>query len=380
MHKLIFALLFVFTLSAYAKDSVIEIGLASNFSEISSSSSNPYGNYFREGIKLAIEHKKDELARKNIKIKLKEFDYGTSQLKVVSVAKEACKSQVSLVLGYVYSSHALLAAPIHQKCKLPLFSPSATANRLSNFDSYIHLGAFSNQLQGEVLADIAIKELKAKKALAIYAADCAYCTDLTKTFKTAFEKEKSTTISEIPTLSTDQNFKEIAKKAKKIKADIILVPNHELFSARIISALVEEGIKVPFLGGDGWGNHGEQFLKVLQNKKIEGFSLSHWFSEIPTKENKTFVSQYKASFKKSPNDTAVLSYDSMSIIIEAILSLDDFSRAGIDNALNKVRSFSGVTGNFDYTTKGAPRKSIVLLKAGKSQYKFLKIINPKASK
>lgn len=366
---------FLFSFGAQAKERVVKIGLASNFSEVSSSSSNPYGDYFRSGAKLALENNKQALSDKNIKIVFKEFDYGTSQLKVVKAASEACKSNVSLVMGYVYSSHALLATPIHQKCKLPLFSPSATASRLSKFKSYVHLGSFSNDYQGEVLARLAKNKLKAKTALIISAEDCAYCTDLSKSFEKSFKSSKGRSTQKISMLSSDKNFSEIAKKAKKIKADVILVPNHELFSARIISALVQEGINVPFLGGDGWGNHGEQFLKVLKGQKISGFSLSHWFANIPTEKSQSFMSQYKKRFGKVPNDTVVLSYDSMNIIIKALLKNKSFKRSDIETALNQVKSHQGVTGNIQYNGKGAPKKDIVLLKAGQNKYKFVKVLS-----
>lgn len=50
MHKFgLIIFLGVLSSFAHTKQKTIEIGLASNFSEISSSSSNPYGNYFEKG-------------------------------------------------------------------------------------------------------------------------------------------------------------------------------------------------------------------------------------------------------------------------------------------------------------------------------------------
>jgi branched-chain amino acid transport system substrate-binding protein len=230
LNRLLILWILTFAFGVHAAPRVVEIGIASNFSEISSSSSNPYGNYFRQGIQLALEHNKSVLKKKNIEVKLTEFDYGTSQMKVVEVAEKACQSNVSLVLGYVYSSDALLAAPIHQKCKLPLFSPSATANRLGEFGSYVHLGAFNNKFQGKVLAaQIAKEKLKAKKALVIFAEDCAYCTDLASAFEIDF-KIKNGVVDKISILSTETDFTALAEKVRTYQADVVLVPNHELLS------------------------------------------------------------------------------------------------------------------------------------------------------
>lgn len=42
----------------------IKLGLASNFSEVSSNSFNPYGDYFRNGIQLALKDSQEELKEK----------------------------------------------------------------------------------------------------------------------------------------------------------------------------------------------------------------------------------------------------------------------------------------------------------------------------
>lgn len=374
LKKLLISQVLIFSNLALAVPTIVEIGIASNFSEISSSSSNPYGNYFRQGIQLALEDNQSSLKKKNILVKLQEFDYGTSQMKVVEVAEKACKSNVALVLGYVYSSDALLAAPIHQKCKLPLFSPSATANRLADFTSYVHLGAFNNKFQGKVLAQIARGKLKAKKALIIYAEDCAYCTDLASAFETEFKSSNDNIVKRVSILSDDTQFAGVADKVKIFNPDVILVPNHELISSRIVVALVDKGIKQPFLGGDGWGNNGDQFAKVLNGRKIDGYSVSHWFPEKPSLQSKAFIAKYQKQFGKMPNDTAVLSYDSMNIVIRTLLNSKELNRSSIENALNNLKSYEGVTGKFDYSQGLAPKKEIILLKAAPDSYRFVKIV------
>ena len=75
-----------------------------------------------------------------------------------------------------------------------------------------------------------------------------------------------------------------------------------------------------------------------------------------------------------PNDTAVLSYDSMSLIIEALLKANDPGRESLELALRSIKRFEGVTGKFDYSEGRAPKKDIVLLRAGTNDYKFMKIV------
>ncbi len=355
----------------------LEIGLASNFSDVSSSSSNPFGNYFVDGIGLALRDKEKELKAQNLEITIKKFDYGTDQTKIVSVVNDAVKSNVIAVIGYNYSSHALVAAPLHVQNKLPMITPSATANRLSSFDAYIHPTCFDNSFMGSALARIAKEDLKAKRVAIVTAADCAYCQDLTQAFKSEFEKTGYTT-KVFSVLDSDMDFSRIANEIKSESTfQAILVPNHELTSAKIISAVLNTGLNIPFLGGDGWGNVGEEFFGIIKDRKLDGYSISHWNKEDPSPNSRNFVKSYTESFGKEPNDTSVLAYDSMMYLLNIILKEKAYSRLTIESALLKDRKYQGVTGDFIFKNGKSPKKSLVVLKAKSQNFKFLKTLRPK---
>ena len=357
----------------------VSIGLASNFSEVSPSSSNPFGGYFRDGVKLALSDAAQKLKRHGIEIATRDFDYGTTETKVLEAAKQAASSDVIAVLGYNWSSHALLAAPIHQAAKLPMLTPSASANRIGSMGAFVHQGCFDNAFMGETLASVAKRKLKAKKAIIIAAADCAYCTDLSSAFEKEFKENGGQIVASLPILQSDRSFDKIIEKIKGLSFDVVLIPNQELLSARIISALYNAGVKKPFLGGDGWGNVGEEFFGILGKAPISGFSTSHWHPEERSEKSKKFAAKYKAQFGKVPNDTSVLAYDSMSLLIEAVLNAKTLSRAGIEDALNNLRTFDGVTGKFIFRKGRAPLKSLVLLSVNSSKFIVSDRIEPRAS-
>lgn len=376
MKMLLLASVLLFSYSSHAAPKEVVVGLASNFSEVSSSSSNPFGGYFRDGIALAIQDSKAKLEKKGIILKTQMFDYGTSDARVLKAAKAAAASNVVAVVGYNFSSHALLAAPIHQKAGLLMLTPSATANRVGSLGSFVHQACFDNSFMGEALARVALTKLKARKAAIVAAVDCAYCTDLAQAFETQFKKGGGVITANAPILQTDTDFNGVYEKLKNQSFDVVLVPNQELLSARIVASLSSKGISKPYLGGDGWGNTGKEFFGVLQDNKITGYSVSHWHPEEQSSLSMAFVSAYKKQFGKAPNDTAVLAYDSMSLLVEALVKTNDFSRIGIEKALSNLKTFSGVTGKFIFQHKGAPKKSLVLLSTTNSGFKVLERVEP----
>ncbi len=366
------------TQPCWAASQTVRIGLASNFSEPSSSSSNPYGDYFRNGVRLALDHAQASLKKRGLTIALEEFDYGTAQIRVRDAATRAAASNVIGVLGYNFSSHALLAAPIHQAAKLPMLTPSATADRISRMGPFVHVACFDNGFMGGTLARVAKGRLKAKRAAVVVAADCAYCQDLARAFEGEFTRDGGTVTVRSEVLESDKDFSTTIDQLKKAQFDVVLIPNQELNSARIISSLLQGGIHKPFLGGDGWGNVGNEFFAVLGDQNLEGFSVSHWHPDVAASRSRRFVHDYKECFKKMPNDTSVLAYDATLLLVDALLSAKTLTREGLDAALGEIRQFEGITGAFRFRPGEAPAKSMVLLSANKRRFKVVDTIAPVA--
>jgi len=347
----------------------VEIALASNFSSPSSSNANPYGNYFLDGAMMALEANSKVLSLSKIEIKIKKYDYGIDDVQVKSVTDELVMTDAIAVLGYNYSSHALIAAPTLIAKKMPLITPSATATRLNEFDSYIHPTCFNNNLMGKELANLSLNTLKAKKVAIIVAADCSYCVDLSTSFtKRAKELEIDTKVFEI--LESEVLFDNVIVSLKKEPFDAILVPNHELTSAKIISSITKSGINLPFLGGDGWGNEGKEFFKIINDKAVKGYSITHWHQDDTSDNSTKFVKSYLKRFNKIPNDTAALAYDAMSFLIKAIIKSKVHTRIGLERTLKEQTDFNGVTGKMSFMNGKSPKKDIVILKAESGSFNY----------
>ena len=360
-------LILSYATTSFAKD-VIKIGLSSNFSELSTVSFNPFGGYFRDAINLAIEDNKASLEKADIELQLKEFDYGVNDVNVIKAVDDAEKSNMLAVIGYNYSSSALMAAPIHVKDKLPMISPSASADRLGTFGKYVHLGSINNEFMAKTLAKIATRNLKLKKILIVTAVNCAYCMDLGDVFTAELKKQSGETVKTISVIQEDTDFTKAAQEAKNLKFDAVFIPTQELTAARIIAAFTAASINKPFLGADGWGNEGTEFFRVLKGKKFTGYSVTHWHPQLKSKKSEKFVSDYLKHFHKMPNDTSALAYDSMTSLIRTLIKIKPTSRESLEAALNSVESFEGVTGKAYFFHNKAPQKDIILLKTTDSSF------------
>lgn len=354
------------------------VGIASNFSEVASNSYNPMGNPFKNGVTLALDQLKKIYP--NLEIELKEFDYGSEDVKVLQVAKNAAASDASIVLGYEYSSHALLAASVHQENSLPMLTPSASADRLGNFGKFVHTGSFSNSYQAEILAELAFRGLSLKRAAIVVAADCAYCQDLAAAFSKHFSEIGGTVVDSFQVLQEQTDFDAVFKNFTGDKYDFVFAPNQEFTSGRIVKALFDAGFHKPFLGGDGWRQLGGMMFTETYQGKFQGYMTAHWHPDLATRISGNFKTEFEKKFGTTPTDSAALSFDSMMWLGSALSNLSDFSREAVEKELSDTNDFSGVTGQFIFSETGAPRKSILILKAGSNDFKIDRIIEPTAAK
>lgn len=375
--KIILALLTILAAATSQAKETVTVGLASNFSELSTVSFNPFGGYFQNAIELAVSDNNALLDKAGINLELVKYDYGTNDINVIKKAKEASSSNAIAVIGYNYSAPALLSAPIHTEAKIPVIYPSASANRLGTFGKYVHLGSISNQFMVESLAKIATQTLKAKRILILAAVDCAYCMDLSKSFTDEVKKYGVSDIQNIQLLEKESDFVKVAEEAMKMTFDAVFVPNQELTAARLIAALTEAGVTKPFLGADGWGNEGSEFFRVLKGKKFTGYSVTHWHTKLKTKKSERFVAEYKKRFHKLPNDTSVLAYDSMTLLIQALIKTKPLTRENLEKTLSSITKLDGVTGKSYWEPHQAPKKNMLVLKTTDTGFAINQIVAPK---
>ncbi len=367
------------TLSASANVQTITVGHAANFSDVSTSAINPYNKSVTNGLETAIEEFDKNLKAKGLEIKIQNFDYGNKDISALAVAREIVASPVVATVGFYESGQALLAAPELEKAGVPLLSPVASATRLFTIGRYFHPMSFSNQDMGFALADLAKRKLKAKSVLVIDAVDCAYCTDLANAVES---KAKSIGLEtkRVGVLNGEPDFEKVDLAVKENKFDAIIVPNHELTSAKVISHLLKLGVSVPFLGGDGWGNaDGSGFFQVVTDQKFVGYSIGHWHPDMATPLGQKFIERWKKKFGQMPSTDSAMAYDSMRRLITAILKSKTINRQSIQSALEKTKVYDGATGKIQVSRGSAPRKALILLKSDVKSKKFFasEIFKPK---
>jgi branched-chain amino acid transport system substrate-binding protein len=260
----------------------------------------------------------------------------------VSIRKLINQDKVLAVIGDTISSLSLEAAPIAQESKIPMVSPSATNPKVTEVGNEIFRVCFLDELQGRVAARFVLQKLKQTKVMILTDVKQDYSVDLAKFFKDEFTKGGGKIVGEQSYASGDTDFRAQLTSIKASSPQVIFVPGYYSEVALAIKQGRQIGIKVPFVGCDGWAN---QALLDVGGKALDGcYFTNHFAPDDPNPVVKQFVDAYKAKYGTIPDTFAALGYDDARLMIDAIKRAGSPNSQAIRNALASTKNFPGVTG------------------------------------
>jgi branched-chain amino acid transport system substrate-binding protein len=310
-----------------------------------------------------------------------EDNAGKADQSASAAQKLITQDNVVAIIGPNASRYAIPASEIAESSKVVLISPWST-NPKTTLDAqtdqpkkYVFRAAFIDPFQGRVVAKFALDNLGAKNAAVLYDVASDYNKGIAEFFKQTFEENGGTVVAFETYTTGDKDFTAQLTKIKDTNPDVIFLPNYYSEVPLQIQQAHRLGITVPFLGSDSWGS---SELVGLCGTDCEGYYFStHYAADNATPVAKKFIDAYNAKYGNVPDDVAALTYDSFGLLWAAIKSACSTDRQAIRDALAKVPSYEGVTGNMQFQEgSGDPIKSAVILQVSGDKFVFYANANP----
>ncbi len=257
------------------------------------------------------------------------------------------EEKVIAVIGTNFSSCNIAMAPIADELKVPLIAtaasnPKVTVDENGVLHPYSFRIGFIDPFQGQVLANLASNELKAKTAGIIYDIGSDYSTGLSQYFEDQFVKNGGTVVVKVEAHSGDNDFRAQLSKIAEAKPDVLLVPWIYKDVALIANQARELGITVPLLGGDGWDS---PELITMAGPAIEG----SYYTSQPSFANPITKPYYDAYMKEYdglvPETEALFGHDGLYWIKDALERAGEATPAALRDALENTTQFDGLMGS-----------------------------------
>ena len=270
-----------------------------------------------------------------------------------AVAQKLADAKVAGVIGHLNSGTTIPASKIYSDAGIPQISPSATNPKYTRqgFKTAFRVVADDVQL-GSTLGKYAVGTLKGK-AIAVIDDRTAYGQGVAEEFVKAVEGAGGKVVAKEFTTDKATDFNSILTTIKGKKPDIVFFGGMDAVAGPMLKQMKSLGIKARFMGGDG--------ICSAELVKLAGDAVSDdqvFCAEAGGVEGEAkagmddFKAKFKAKFGADVQVYAPYVYDSVKIMVSAMVAANSSDPAKYLPVLAATKDFKGVTGPISFDEKG----------------------------
>lgn len=334
-----------------------------------------FGNSTKNGVDLAVKQKNAAGGVLGKKVKAIHLDdQGRPDEAKTATQRLITQDKVQAVIGEVASSNSLAMAPVAQRAKIPMITPSSTNPAVTEIGDYIFRMCFIDPFQGFVMAKFARENLKLSKVAILRDVRNDYSVGLANVFTEEFKKMGGTIVGDESYAQGDVDYKATLTKIRGAQPEAIYVPGYYTEVGQIARQARELQIEVPLLGGDGWDSD-----KLFEGggKAVDGSYFSnHYHVDDPSPAIQKFVADYRAEYNETPDALAALAYEAAQVTMEAFQTAGALDPVKARDVLAATKGFAGVTGKITLDAQRNAVKPAVVIQIKDGKRAFVTQIAP----
>lgn len=359
---------FVFAPFASASDEALTIGytaaLSGNFAG--------FGESMQRGLELAVQEINEAGGVNGHPIQVETADDRGEPREGVLIAQRFCSNEaIDVVLGYSFSSVALAAIPIIDRCKLPIVASAVTSPDLTGASPYFRRNVLTDAKQGQLAGEYATSVLGAEKIAVLYQQD-DYGIGVTEAFRKAAEEAGAEIVAEEAYQLGVDDFRTQLAVARQANPDLIWIGGFYNEAAKIARQARQVGVGAQIFGSDGLLN---PELITLGGDAVEGTLLYGMFDPNVNKpEVETFAQAYEEKYEEQPSSWAALAYDAVQTVAAAARNAVEedgvITRESLHEALTRVEAVPGVTGPTTFDEEGDRDGQVIYLEVADGRFRL----------
>lgn len=306
-----------------------------------------WGMWERDGIDLAIDeiNASGGVGGRQLVV-IHEDDQGTPSTAVSAIQNLISARGVRIVIGGSLSGTTLAMAPIAERNKVILLSPSAQSPRISQAGDFVFRIFASSTVEGAHLADVAIRS--GIRTVAILYLNNDYGVGL-RTVIAERVQGRIRIVAEEAYGSDTRDFRtHIQKAVGATSPDGLFLLGYPTDMGTNLKQMAEMG-----LGTRGFAPNsfeGEEIIKIA-GSAADG--VVYVYPVIPDSRHSAQVrAAFQARYSRDMNVYNGMGYDAVKILAAALSDSNGTSGDGLKDALYRIRDFAGVTGTITFDKNG----------------------------
>lgn len=314
-----------------------------------------YGTSVKQGAEIAIEEINAaggvKVGSNLLTLKLDFADDEATGDTALSAYNSLMDKGIQALLGTVTSGAGLGIAEQTNADGIFQVTPSGSALALTDLPNQFRL-CFTDPFQGKTMADYAIDTLGYTKFAVIYNNSDEYSAGVMQAFVDEIAAKGGEVVTSEAFVTDAVDFTTQLTTIKGTDAEAIFVPAYYQDAAYITTQADELGMKLPFLGSDGWDG---VIAKVVDPSVLEGaIFLSPFYAADTAPEAQAFVKKYQEKYKADPDQFAADGYDTVYVIKAALEKAQSTESADLIAAMPEIE-VKGLTGDMTFQDRQATK-------------------------
>ncbi|HEY0789570.1 MAG TPA: ABC transporter substrate-binding protein [Chthoniobacterales bacterium] len=325
------------------------------------------------GARLAIDEREGGVLGQKVELLVE--DNGSKAGEAATITRKLLnQDHVAAILGDLTTSSTMEAAPLAQAAHVPLLTPTATGQAVTQVGDCIFRSCFVDSFSGQVMARFALDHLQARRAVVLADIKQDYSIGLRDVIKSYFQAHGGQELLELSFSSGDADFRAQLTRVRAFKPDVVFLPAYYTEAGLILREARQLGVKANFVGGEGWDS---PTLLQVAGKSAEGtYYVNHFSSTDPDPTVKAFVESYQNRYGTAPDALAALWYDGARLLVDAVRRAGSTEPGKIREALAATKSFPGVTGSISMDPNRNAAKPGVVLRIEEGETKMVERVMP----
>ena len=313
----------------------------------------------RNGAELGLEQLGETLTAMGFTVELEPFDdQAKPEVGSANAKKIISDNDILCLVGHLNSGVALASLPDYQSASLVMVSPANTNPKIteSGYPNAFRIVG-RDDVQGAVGEEFARTELKITSVYIIHN-KTDYGQGVAEFFRQNAEKNG---IKVLGFEGTEEQsvFDSILTPIQAANPDLIYFGGIYDQAAPLFKQARDRGIKAQFLGPDGLDS---PVLLEVAGDAVKGMyytSVAAPVSQFP--DAAKFAEDYQAKYNEAAPPFSAQAYDTMGICIQAIANAAKAAngkptRAQVLEAMKSLGAYKGITGAYEFNSKGDPVK------------------------
>ena len=324
-----------------------------------------YGEAITNGIQLA----RDEVnAKGEVVVDLKIEDSSAKQEQALAAGQKLINSeQVVAIIGPTLSNEMKVVGPEANASGVPIMGTSTTAKGITQIGKYVFRNALPESQAIPASIGKAVKKYNIRKVALFYGNDDVFTKSGFDTMKEVSEKLNLQILTVQEFQKGQADYKAQLTKIASLKPDAVFCSALYEEGAVILSQARKMGLKVPFVGGNGFNS--PKVIEIAKDAADGLIVATPWFADRNDPKVKAFVAKYEKAYGKKPDQFAAQAYDAFYILTNALKAAGKADRDRLRDALAATKNFDGVLGKFSFDAERdvVMEPTVLMVKDGKFQ-------------